>query len=177
VLSRQIEQAGASTPPTADAEGNHTGKGQNCEIPGSDRGAGFAFGQRRISAHGLRNPAGAADTLAIQAKEADMLTISAIIRVRKGCEPGMAQALLEVAKHVRDNEAATIGFFVSQDAKDPCVFTTYERFVDRAAMDAHNNSNAVARFFGIAKPMLDGDVTLVTCHELSAKPLDASERR
>jgi len=50
-----------------------------------------------------------------------------------------------------------------------CVFTTYERFVDRAAMDAHNNSDVVARFFGIAKPILDGDVVLVTAAELSAK--------
>ena len=36
-------------------------------------------------------------------------------------------------------------------------------------MDAHNNSETVARFFGIAKPILDGDVVLVTASELSAK--------
>ena len=37
-------------------------------------------------------------------------------------------------------------------------------------MDLHNNSEAVARCFGIAKPILDGDVVLVTCNEISAKP-------
>jgi quinol monooxygenase YgiN len=52
------------------------------------------------------------------------------------------------------------------------VFTTYERYLDRAAMDRHNNSEAVARFFGIAKPMIDGEVTLVTGTELSVKSND-----
>jgi hypothetical protein len=36
-------------------------------------------------------------------------------------------------------------------------------------MDAHNDSRVVARFFGIAKPILDGDVILVTSTEISAK--------
>jgi hypothetical protein len=31
------------------------------------------------------------------------------------------------------------------------------------------NSRVVARFFGIAKPILDGDVVLVTGTEISAK--------
>ncbi|MET3845374.1 putative quinol monooxygenase [Bradyrhizobium sp. OAE829] len=101
-----------------------------------------------------------------------MLTITAIIRVKQGCEAAMLEALLDVVSSVRANEPATIGYYVSQDATDPRVFTTYERYLDRAAMDRHNNSDAVARFFGIAKPMIDGDVTLVTCTERSAKSSD-----
>jgi hypothetical protein len=34
---------------------------------------------------------------------------------------------------------------------------------------AHNNSEVVARFFGIAKPILDGDVVLLKGTEVSAK--------
>ncbi len=98
-----------------------------------------------------------------------MLTITAVIRAKKGQEETMRRALLEVAENVRLNEPHTIGFFVSQAPADPCVFTTYERFADQAAMDAHNNSQVVARFFGIAKPILDGDVVLVTGGEISAK--------
>ncbi len=98
-----------------------------------------------------------------------MLTITAIIRVRKGQEQAMRDALLAVAENVQANEPGTIGFFVSQDAVDPCLFTTYERFVDQAAMDRHNGSAAVAGFFAIAKPLLDGPVTLVTGQEVSAK--------
>ncbi|MGE9008677.1 putative quinol monooxygenase [Leptospira interrogans] len=101
-----------------------------------------------------------------------MLTITAIIRVKQGYEAAMLEALLDVVRSVRANEPATIGYYVSQDATDPCVFTTYERYLDRAAMDRHNNSDAVARFFDIAKPMIDGDVTLVTGTERSAKSSD-----
>lgn len=98
-----------------------------------------------------------------------MLTITAVIRARGGAEQTMREALLEVADHVRLNEPGTIGFHVSQDPDDPCVFTTYERFADRNAMDRHNTSDVVARFFGIAQPILDGDVVLVTASEISAK--------
>jgi quinol monooxygenase YgiN len=69
---------------------------------------------------------------------------------------------------VSTNQAPS-AFFVSQDASDPRVFTTYERFADQAAMDRHNASDAVARFFEIVKPILDGDVTLITAEEISAK--------
>jgi quinol monooxygenase YgiN len=99
----------------------------------------------------------------------DMLTITAVIRVKKGHEDTMRRALLEVAENVRLNEPDTLGFFVSQEQENPGVFTTYERFRDQEAMDAHNNSKVVARFFGIAKPILDGDVILVTSTEISAK--------
>ena len=98
-----------------------------------------------------------------------MLTITAIIRARQGHENTVRDALLAVAEHVRANEPDTNDFFVSRDINDACVFTTYERFTDQAAMDRHNNSDVVARFFGIAKPILDGSVTLVACSELSAK--------
>ncbi len=98
-----------------------------------------------------------------------MLTISAIIRVKQGSEQAMRDALLTVARNVALNEPDTIGFFVSQDAADPCLFTTYERFTDQAAMDRHNGSEVVATFFGIAKPMLDGEVTLVQAEEVFAK--------
>jgi quinol monooxygenase YgiN len=98
-----------------------------------------------------------------------MLTITAVIRAKKGHEDTMRRALLEVAENVRSKEPNTIGFFVSRDQAHPSVFTTYERFLDQATMDAHNNSQVVARFFGIAKPILDGDVVLVTGTEISAK--------
>jgi len=98
-----------------------------------------------------------------------MLTITAIIRTKPGTADTMRQALLDVAANVQAHEPETLGFFVAQDNSDPNVFTTYERFVDQAAMDRHNGSAVVARFFGIAKPLLDGPVTLLTCTEISAK--------
>ena len=99
-----------------------------------------------------------------------MRTISAIIRVKAGHEETMRTALLDVAAHVAAEEPDTVGFFVSRAVDDPCLFTTYERFVDEAAMDRHNGSDVVARFFEIARPLLDGPVTLVTAVEASSKP-------
>ena len=98
-----------------------------------------------------------------------MLTITAVIRVKPGSASTMRDGLLDVAAHVQANEPETTGFFVSQDSADPHLFTTYERFVNQAAMDRHNNSAVVARFFEIAGPILDGDVTLVTAVEISQK--------
>ncbi|HUN50602.1 MAG TPA: antibiotic biosynthesis monooxygenase [Candidatus Sulfotelmatobacter sp.] len=98
-----------------------------------------------------------------------MLTITAVIRAKQGHQAALRRALLEIAEHVRQNEPETVGYCVAQDAGDACVFTTYERFLDQAAMDRHNNSAAAARFFGIAQPLLDGAVTLITGTEIFAK--------
>lgn len=81
----------------------------------------------------------------------------------------MREALEMVAENVRMNEPGTLGFYVSQDQKDSAVFTTYERFVDQAAMDKHNSSAASQGFFKIAKPILDGEVILVAGTEISRK--------
>ena len=102
-------------------------------------------------------------------RENAVLTITAIITTKAGHEETMRRGLLDVAANVAANEPETIGFFISQDPNNPRVFTTYERFADQAAMDRHNNSDTVARFFAIAKPILDGEVTLLTCEEISAK--------
>jgi quinol monooxygenase YgiN len=97
-----------------------------------------------------------------------MITITAIIRVRPDAAEAMQAALAEVADHVRAEEPTTRAFYVSRDLAEPHVFTTYERFVDRAAMDLHNGSTAVARFFAKAQPMLDGPVVLQACAEVLA---------
>ncbi len=97
-----------------------------------------------------------------------MITITAVIRAKAGHEATMRDALVAIAAHVAANEPETIGFFISQSETEPGLFTTYERFADKAAMDRHNGSAAVATFFGIAKPILDGEVILVTSQEISA---------
>ena len=80
-------------------------------------------------------------------------------------------ALLEVAQHVNKNEPDTVSFYISQDINDPSVFTTYERFASKAAMETHNGSTAVQIFFDKAQSILEGDVILVTATEVSQKSL------
>ena len=47
-------------------------------------------------------------------------------------------ALLEVAQHVTQNEHNTVGFYIFKDMSDLSVFTKYERFASKSAMEAHN---------------------------------------
>ena len=98
-----------------------------------------------------------------------MITITAIIRSKKGQEETLKTALLEVAQYVNKNEPDTVSFYISQDLGDATVFTTYERFASKAAMDTHNGSTAVQLFFDKARPILDGEVILVTAREISQK--------
>ncbi|MCV3271906.1 putative quinol monooxygenase [Roseobacter sinensis] len=98
-----------------------------------------------------------------------MITITAIIRARSGQETALRDALLDVAAHVKAHEPETLGFHVSQGLEDPSVFTTYERFRDEAAKDTHNASEAVARFFAQGEALIDGDVVLHTCREVSTE--------
>lgn len=98
-----------------------------------------------------------------------MITITAILRAQPGTEALMQQALLDVAAHVAANEKGTVGFFIGCKRDDPTLFTTYERFVDVAAMDAHNGSVAVARCFEIIRPILAAEVVLEICDEISLK--------
>jgi quinol monooxygenase YgiN len=49
------------------------------------------------------------------------------------------------------------------------VFTTYERFIDRAAMEQHNNSAAVAKVIKIADSILANNIVLYSSNELATK--------
>lgn len=98
-----------------------------------------------------------------------MITITAVIRAKPGAAEALKAALLDVAAHVAAHEPETTDFFLAQGLADPHVFTTYERFADEAAKDRHNASAAVARFFEVGGPLIDGPVTLETCAEFSRK--------
>ena len=99
-----------------------------------------------------------------------MITLTAVIRVKPGREAAMNAALLEVAAYVAANEPGTVGYYVSQSGDRPELFTTYERFADRAAMDRHNNSPAVARFVAATKDVLAEPFAVHIGTELSAHP-------
>ena len=97
-----------------------------------------------------------------------MITLTAVIRVKPGHEAAMRAALLDVAAFVAANEPGTVGYFISQSGDQPGLFTTYERFTDRAAMDRHNNSPAVAKFVAVAKDILAEPFTVHIGTEQSA---------
>ncbi len=98
-----------------------------------------------------------------------MISLTAIIRVKQGHEETVKAALLKVADYVAAEEPDTIDFYCAEGANDPTILNTYERFRDRDAMDKHNGSDAVAAFFAVAKPLLDGDPIIQISEEISSK--------
>ena len=95
-----------------------------------------------------------------------MHTLTAIIRAQNGHEDTVRAELLKVGVFARDNEPGTIDFHVAQDPDNACVFTTYERFTNKAAMDRHNNGAGSQGFFAAAGDLLEGDVAVVTAKEI-----------
>jgi len=98
-----------------------------------------------------------------------MLAITAIIRARPGSQDIVRKALLSLVGSVRETEPQTIGYFVMQSSDDPGVFTTFERFVDRVAMERHNCSDAVARFIRETDSHLEGKIIIHAGEELASK--------
>ena len=95
-----------------------------------------------------------------------MHTLTAIIRAKSGADADVRSALLKVGQFARDHEPDTIEFHVSQDPDDPCLFTTYEMFTDKDAMQRHNDGAGSQGFFAEAGDLLEGDVTVVTAKEI-----------
>jgi quinol monooxygenase YgiN len=98
-----------------------------------------------------------------------MLTITAIIRAKPGHEVTVERELRAVLAAVKTGEAGTLAYVVSRDREDPAVFTTFERFVDEAAMAEHNGSAAVAAFVAATRDSLAAPVVLHACEELDRK--------
>lgn len=91
-----------------------------------------------------------------------MHTLTAIIRAKPGHEETVAAELAKVGVYAAKHEPETLDFFVAQDPNDPCLFTTYERFIDADARDRHNNGAGSQGFFAAAGDLIEDDVRVVT---------------
>ena len=98
-----------------------------------------------------------------------MITLNAILRAKPGCADELERALVEIGDYVARHEPGTAGFYVGRDSEDPLNFNTYERFVDRQAMDAHNESAYRAEWGAKYGALLDGGVTHYICEEIFSK--------
>lgn len=98
-----------------------------------------------------------------------MLTLNAILRAKLGAADALAGALAEMTRYVSENEPGTISFFVGRDVDNPDTFVTYERFADRAAMEAHNTSSYRDEWVDKYGGLLDGDIVRYICDEVAAK--------
>jgi quinol monooxygenase YgiN len=98
-----------------------------------------------------------------------MITLNAILRAKSGCAEQLEQALAEIGEYVSVNEPGTVGFYVGRDTEDALQFNTYERFVDRQAMDAHNESAYRTEWGDKYGALFEGDMTRYICEEVFSK--------
>jgi quinol monooxygenase YgiN len=97
-----------------------------------------------------------------------MIALTAIIHCKPDGAAAVEAALREVMVHALANEPGTLSYYVSRDVTDKAVLCTYERYADRSAMERHNNSEAVQRFFTIAQPLLAATPTIIVGEEIVA---------
>lgn len=98
-----------------------------------------------------------------------MVTLTAILKVAPENADTIEAAFLEVVSHVSANEPETLGYYVARSTQASGTFTTYERYADNAAMDRHNKSGAVARFFELVAPLLVEPAMIVIAEEIATK--------
>ncbi|MSO69209.1 MAG: antibiotic biosynthesis monooxygenase [Alphaproteobacteria bacterium] len=98
-----------------------------------------------------------------------MIFLNAIFRAKPGKGDALQAALGEMTAHVIQNEPGTAGFYVCRDGEDPSRFITYERFVDRAALEAHNTSAYRDQWVALYGALIDGDLVRYIGHETAAK--------
>jgi len=92
-----------------------------------------------------------------------MIVQTAFIKCRIEDAQKVEAALIEVADHVGENEPDTTDYVVLRSDTDAAgtLFTTLEYFRNELAMELHNNSAAVARFFEVAGPLLTEPATVI----------------
>ena len=98
-----------------------------------------------------------------------MITLNAILRAKPGQADALARALSEIGDYVEAYEPGTVSFYVGRDTEDTLIFNTYERFVDREAMDAHNESTYREEWGAKYAALFDGDATRYICEEIFSK--------
>lgn len=98
-----------------------------------------------------------------------MIALTAIFRAKPGEGDAMQKALDEMTDYVTRSEPGTLGFYVCRDGDDALRFITYERFVDRAALDAHNTSKYRDGWIARFGALFDGGLTLHIGAETAAK--------
>lgn len=110
----------------------------------------------------------AANPASTSASPSGACALIARVRAKPGFENRVGTALARVAATVAITEPRTLGYHVGLAADDRALFLTFERFADRAAMEAHNGSAAVAGFVAEVEGCLDGPVEITILEERSA---------
>lgn len=98
-----------------------------------------------------------------------MLTVIAKLKVQAGKEADFERACRVMIEHVKAAEETTVTYVLHRARKDPTTFVFYERYRDRAGLDAHSQSPQMATLFSTIGPMLDGAPVIEMYEEIDGK--------
>jgi quinol monooxygenase YgiN len=89
-------------------------------------------------------------------------------QVRDDGVPAVVAAIKEFVDYVTTSEPGTIMYTAWQQKDDPTRFVHLFTFQDEQAHARHGSSDAVRRFEGVYRPVLEGGPVLFTDYELIA---------
>jgi quinol monooxygenase YgiN len=98
-----------------------------------------------------------------------MVTVVAKLKVQAGKEADFERAARVMIEHVKSAEHSTLTYVLHRARKDPTTFLFYERYTDRAGLDAHSQSPQMATLFSAIGPMLDGPPQIEMYEEIDGK--------
>ena len=98
-----------------------------------------------------------------------MLTVVAKLKVQSGKEAEFERACREMVVHVKGHETDTLTYVFHRARKEPGAYLFYERYPDRAALDAHSQSAQMAKLFTAISPLLDGPPSIESYEEIDGK--------
>jgi len=98
-----------------------------------------------------------------------MLTIIAKLKVHAGQEATFERACREMVDHVKTHEHDTLTYLLHRSRRDPRTFVFFERYGNRAALDAHTQSAQMAKLLEAIGPLLDGPPEIETYEEIDGK--------
>lgn len=87
------------------------------------------------------------------------LTVIARLKAKAGMEDIVSASLKQLIAPTRA-EAGCLDYVLHRDNNDPAIWILYERWVSRAALDAHFQQPYMQQLLASAPQMLDGDVDL-----------------
>jgi quinol monooxygenase YgiN len=98
-----------------------------------------------------------------------MVTVVAKLKVHAGKEADFERAARVMIEHVKSAEQSTLTYVLHRARKDPTTFLFYERYTDRAGLDAHSQSPQMATMFSAIGSMLDGPPQIEMYEEIDGK--------
>jgi len=88
-----------------------------------------------------------------------MIVVVAVIKAKQGKEQEMEDALRWIVPKV-EAEDDTIQYVLHRAKKEPGKFLFYEKYRDKAALNAHSSTPYFAELFTKIGPLLDGAPTI-----------------